>query len=234
MQPAPEDPRIAAAIERNDRYVREFIEALTLCPYARRTRETGMLRRAVLLEAGGAPQTPGFEAAVAALDAAIEGFEALPAGAVEVALVILPALDPAIAHGVEGARAFEQLVAAARGRMQARHPGGDTPFYCVPFHPDFAEDLQDEHRAVRFIRRSPDPTVQLVRANVLRAVRGGGGSEYVDTAGLSTAELLAISAPPSVSDRIGRANLRTLEAEGPGRLRGLLAAIRAHGRPPKV
>lgn len=230
MQPASEDPRIAAALERNDRYVREFIEALTLCPYAKRTRETGMLRRVVLLEAGGAPQTPGFEAAVAALDAEIEGFEALPPGSVEVGLVIFPALDPAIAHGIEGARAFEQLVAAARVKMQARRPGGGTPFYCVPFHPDFAEDLRDEHRAVRFIRRSPDPTVQLVRASVLRAVRGGGAPEYVDTSGLSPSELMALTAPLSVSDRIGRANLRTLGAEGPERLRELLADIRSHER----
>jgi hypothetical protein len=42
---------------------------------------------------------------------------------------------------------------------------------------------------------------------------------------------MAVTAPLSVSDRIGRANLRTLEAEGPPRLRSLLAEIRAHRRP---
>ena len=233
MHPAPEDPRIAAALERNERYVREFIEALTLCPYAKRTREDGMLRRTVLLEPGGAPQTPEFDAAAAALDGAIAAFEALPPGSIDVGLVILPALAPALAHGIDGARAFEQLVAAARERMQGRHGSGDTPFYCVPFHPDFAEDLRDEHRAVRFIRRSPDPTVQVVRASVLRAVRGGSAPEYVDTSGLSAAELMAVSAPLSVSDRIGRANLRTLGTQGPERLRELLARIRSHARPPK-
>ncbi|MFM9982932.1 MAG: DUF1415 family protein, partial [Burkholderiales bacterium] len=143
---SPADPRIAAALERNDRYIREFIEALTLCPYARRTRESGMLHRVVVLEAGGAPQTPGFEAAVAALATAIAGVEALPADSVDVALVILPVLAPELSKGIEGARAFEHLVALARERMQARHPRGDSPFYCVPFHPDFAEDLRDEHR----------------------------------------------------------------------------------------
>jgi hypothetical protein len=228
--PAPTDPRISTALERNDRYVREFIEAFTLCPYAKRTRESGLLHRAVLLEAGGAPDTPGFAAAVAKLAVAIEAIEAMTPGSVDVALVIFPALAPALADGLEGARAFEQLVAAARERMQSRHTGGDSPFYCVAFHPDFAEDLRDEHRAVRFIRRSPDPTVQLVRASVLRAVRGGGVSDYVDTSGLSAAELLAVTSPLPVSDRIGRANLRRLELEGPPKLRGLLAGIRAHRR----
>lgn len=226
----PADPRIAAALERNDRYVREFVEALALCPYAKRTREEGRLHRVVVLESGGAPQSPGFEAAVSALDNAIAGVEQQPAGSVDVALLIFPALVPALAQGLEAAKAFEHLVALARERMQSRHPGGDAPFYCVPFHPDFAEDLRDEHRAVRFIRRSPDPTVQLVRASVLREVRGSGASDYVDTAGLSPAELMAVSAPLSVSDRIGRANLRTLETEGASAIRDLLTALRGHRR----
>ena len=219
--------RIAAALARNDRYIREFVEALTLCPYARRTRESGRLHRVVLLEEGGVPGTPGFEAAAAALDRAFEEVERLPADSVEVALVILPALVPGLAHGVEAARAFEALLAAARSLMQARHPNGDTPFYCVPFHPDFAADISDEHRAVRFIRRSPDPTVQLVRASVLRAVRGSGSMEYVDTSGLSAAELMTVAAPIPVSDRIAQANLRTLRQESPDKLQALLEKMRA-------
>lgn len=224
---AEEDPRVASALARNDRYVREFIEALNLCPYAKRTREAGRLQRLVLLEGGGAPGTPQFEAAAEALDRAFETLERLSAESIEVGLVILPALVPALALGIEGAHAFEALLGTARTRMQARHPNGDTPFYCVPFHPEFAEDLADEHRAVRFIRRSPDPTVQLVRASVLRAVRGSGASEYVDVSGMSTAELMAVSAPVPVSDRIGQANLRTLKGQSPDRLRELLARIRA-------
>ena len=212
------DPRVAAALERNDRYVREFVEAFNLCPYAKRTREAGRLQRFILLEES--------ETAGEALLRTIEKLEALPPETVDVALAIFPLLP----HGKDAAQAFEQMVAAARERMQSRHPGGDTPFYCVPFHPDFSEDLSDEHRAVRFIRRSPDPTVQFVRASVLRAVRGSGSTDYVDVSGMSAAELMAVSAPLSVSEKIGNANLRTLQAEGPPRLRGLLADIRSHGR----
>lgn len=214
----PADPRIAAALARNDRYVTEFIEAMNLCPYARRTREGGRLKREVVLEDG--------EAALEALGRVAERFEALPPGEIDVGLAIFPALGPDLAEGPEGARAFEQMVALARKRMEARHPGGDTPFYCVPFHPHFAEDLADEHRAVRFIRRSPDPTVQFVRASVLRQVRGSGASEYVDTTGLTAAELLALRAPLPVSDRIALANLRTLRDANPERVRTFLADLR--------
>ncbi len=221
-----EDPRTTAALARNDRYVREFVEAFNLCPYAKRTRETGRLHREVLLEEGCAPGSPPFDAAAEALDHTFQRIESMPADTVDVALVILPVLAPALAQGLEAGRAFEALVSAARKHMQARHPGGDSPFYCVAFHPDFAEDTADEHRAVRFIRRSPDPTVQLVRASVLRAVRGNGAIEYVAVAGMSAAELMAVTAPVAVSDRIAQANLRTLQEQTPARLRALLAVFR--------
>jgi hypothetical protein len=216
-----EDPRVTAALARNDRYVREFVEAFNLCPYAKRTREAGRLQRMVIA---------GDEEPVAALATAAVAFERLPAEEIDVGLVIFPALAREVAEGVEGARAFERLVGEARQIMQARHPGGDTPFYCVPFHPGFAEDLTDEHRAVRFIRRSPDPTVQFVRASVLRSVRGSGTTDYLDTSGMSAAELMAVAAPLPLSDRIAQANLRTLTQETPDRLRALLADIGAAHR----
>jgi hypothetical protein len=214
-----EDPRVASALARNDRYVREFVEAFNLCPYARRTRESGLLKKVVLLE-------QNYDEASAALGVAIERLECLPADSIDVGLIIFPALAPELSQGLDGAHAFERLVGEARERMQARHKNGDTPFYCVPFHPDFAEDLTDEHRAVRFIRRSPDPTVQLVRASVLRAVRGSGATDYVNTSGLNAAELMAISVPLPVSDRISQANLRTLHEQSPDRMRGLLSDLR--------
>ena len=158
----------------------------------------------------------------------------MPPDAIEVGLILLPALDPALAQGLEGARGFELLLRAARERMQARHARGAAPFHCVPFHPHFAEDLADEHRAVRFIRRSPDPTVQLVRASLLQTLRHAdpSGTHYVDIAGLSAAELMALSAPVPVAARIGRANLGTLNQANPERLRDLLAEISGHARQP--
>jgi hypothetical protein len=191
----------AAALARHERYVREFVEGFNFCPYAKRSRETGTLQRVVLLE-------EGFEAAASAIAHAIERFERLPAQAMEVGFIILPVLAPELSQRAQN---FEMLVRAAREQTEARHGSSATPFYCVAFHPDFAEDLADEHRAMRFLRRSPDPTVQLVRASVLEKVR-------------------ASAATPSVSDRIAAANLQTLKDEGVDAMRALLGAIRGERR----
>ena len=204
------------ALARNDRYVREFVEALRLCPYARACREAGKLHRRVLRSRDAALP-------------AIREIEALPEDAVEVALLIFPA-EPA--DGVASARAFEAFCATLRESMSAAH-AGDAPFYCVAFHPDLPRDLLDANRAVRFIRRSPDPTVQLVRASVLRSVRGdrAGGSRYLDTSKLSLEEAMALASPLSLAERIAQANLATLQREGPDRIEALLASFRGRGDP---
>ena len=99
----------------------------------------------------------------------------------------------------------------------------------VPNHTDLPRDLEGAHRAVQFIRRSPDPTIQLVRAAVLRAVRGAddGGTRVIDPSALSLEQLMAISSPLSLADRIAEANLAMLQREGPDRIGALLASLRA-------
>jgi len=158
-----------AALERNDRYIHQFVEALHLCPYAKRCRESGKLHRRVLFS-----QDPEE------VMAEVRSVEALPVDSVEVALLIFP---DAPANGLESARDFDEFASDLRNRILDA-PGGDPPFYCVAFHPDLPRDLLDAHRAVQFIRRSPDPTIQLVRASVLKAVRAGddGGTRLVDPA----------------------------------------------------
>jgi hypothetical protein len=202
----------AESLLRNDRYIHEFVEALHLCPYAKRCRESGKLHRRVVLRAEDA-----FDA--------VRAVEALPVDSVEVALLIFP---NAPASGLESARAFEEFAAGLRDRILGAH-GGNPPFYCVAFHPDLPRDLLDAHRAVQFIRRSPDPTIQLVRASVLEAVRGpdDGGTRVVDWKKLSLEELMAISSPLSLADRIADANLETLQREGPDRVDAVLQSLRS-------
>src|SRR5207237_820421 len=84
----------------------------------------GRLQRTVLLEPGGAPEGPGFERVAGAIADAVLRFEALPENSIDVGLIILPALAPALASGLEAARAFERLVSAAREGVQARHGAG--------------------------------------------------------------------------------------------------------------
>ena len=208
---------VEAALARSDRYLHAFVEALHLCPYAKRCRESGKLHRRVVLRPEDARE-------------AVRAVEALPEESVEVALLIFP---NAPATGLESARDFEAFGAALRDAVFEAH-GGNPPFYCVAFHPDLPRDLADAHRAVQFIRRSPDPTLQLVRASVLRAVRGpaDGGTRVIDPSNLSLEQLMAISSPLSLADRIAEANLALLQREGPDRIEALLAALRAPGADP--
>jgi hypothetical protein len=184
-----------AALSRSDRYLREVVEAIPLCPFARRCRAEGKLHRRVLL--------PEDDAA-----AALRELEAAPAAEVEVALFLFPLAERG---SLEAARAFESFTACLRERTAV--------FYCVAFHPDLPKDLRDAARAVPFFRRSPDPTVQLVRRSILDAVRGTADDRYLDPATvekLAAADLAQLPAPQaSLSARIGEANLAAALREAP-------------------
>ncbi|HYV68357.1 MAG TPA: DUF1415 family protein [Myxococcales bacterium] len=193
----------AEALARNDRYLREFVEALELCPFARKCRETGRLARRVLR--GGRPGEPTA--------AAVRELEATAEEEVEVALLIYPEFDGDV-------RAFEELRDEVRKGLRL--------FYCVAFHPELPIDLSDENRAVSFLRRSPDPTLQLVRVATLDRVRSGrpAGSVYLDPSKLSADELRSLQPAPTVSEQIARANLKTLQRHDPAWLVNLLAGLR--------
>src|SRR5438067_5777051 len=186
-----------AALARNDRYLREFVEALNLCPFAKRCREEGRLVRRVILDDYLLP---------ALLRAAAE-VETLPEKQCEVALLVVP-------HFTEGAAAFRELCAQVRRPL--RH------FHCVAFHPGLKADFSGENRAVQFLRRAPDPTLQLVRIATLERVRGErpGGTVYVGTAAAKEFHL-----PPSLSEEIARANLATILEHGPATLERLLQSF---------
>ena len=193
----------SAALARNDRYLREFVEALELCPFARKCRETGRLDRRVFR---GGRTTEATLAAIAELELTTED-------QVEVALFLFPEFTA-------GVRAFEEFRDEVRASLHL--------FYCVAFHPDLPMDLADANRAVSFLRRAPDPTLQLVRIATLDRVRSGrpAGSVYLDASELSLDELRSLQRPPSVSEQIAEANFRTLQRHDPQRLADLLARFR--------
>jgi hypothetical protein len=193
----------AAALARNDRYLREFVEALELCPFARKCRESGRLARRALRGERPAEATA----------AAVRELELTSEEQVEVALLIYPEFAGDL-------RAFEELRDEVRGSLRL--------FYCVAFHPALPMDLSDANRAVSFLRRSPDPTLQLVRISTLDRVRSGrpSGSTYLDPARLSPDELRSTVRRLSVSEQIAEANLGTLQREDPGRIAQLLADLR--------
>src|SRR5256885_1135643 len=186
-----------AALARNDRYLHEFVEALNLCPFAKRCREEGRLFRRVVLDDYLLP---------ALLRAAAE-IETLPEKQCEVALLVVPGF-------AEGPAAFLDLCAEVRRSLRY--------FHCVAFHPQLKADFSDENRAVQFLRRAPDPTLQLVRIETLERVRGErtGGTVYVGKAAAKDIHL-----PPSLSEEIARANLAVILEHGPAALERLLQSF---------
>jgi hypothetical protein len=191
------EDRERAALARNDRYLREFVEALNLCPFAKRCREEGRLVRRVILD----------DYLLPAVLRAVAEIDTMPEKQCEVALLLLPGF-------ADGPHAFQELCAQARRPL--RH------FHCVAFHPELKADFSDENRLVQFLRRAPDPTLQLVRVATLDRVRGErtGGTVYVrDTAAKD------IHVPPSLSEEIARANLATVLEQGPATVTGLLQSF---------
>lgn len=191
------------------RYAVEIVEALDFCPYAARCRAEGRTREVVVL----APELD-LERALA---------EVAPIAAdtrIEVALMIWPR---ARCSRIELARFVERLRAAHQAA-----PGG-LVMAMEGFHPDAEPDLRAPERLVPFVRRTPDPTIQLVRHAVLDHIRRSApsGTAFFDPSRISLDELLRTPAPRPLHERIAEANHETVARLGLEHVRGVLEDILA-------
>lgn len=179
------------------RYAVEVIEALNLCPWAERARAQGQVAERVLLARSTETAEPL---------ALISELAADPR--VEVGLLIFPRLELARVP-------FERFVAELVARDAERHELGAIPFAMAAFHPEAAPDTTDAERLIPFIRRSPDPTLQLVRRSTLERLREKTphGTQFIDLALLTSA---ALAAPPSLPlrRRIAETNRDTVLSLG--------------------
>ena len=93
------------------------------------------------------------------------------------------------------------------------------------FHPDARADTKTPERFIPFLRRTPDPCIQLVRATALDAVREKTpqGKRLVDVATFDP------STPPEIPlrERIARQNLETASGIGLEELARRLEEIHA-------
>ncbi len=91
------------------------------------------------------------------------------------------------------------------------------------FHPDAEPDTDEPERLIPFLRRTPDPTIQLVRASVLDRVRAGTpqGTQFVDVSDLDANLEYAVP----LRERIARVNLATAERMGVAELKRRMDAI---------
>jgi hypothetical protein len=191
------DAEVQAALSRNDRYLQEFIEALAICPYARSCRETGRLHREVRLSSE--PDADQMAAHILALQDVLSSD-------IEVGLIILP-------HFTLSSRDFERFVSQVQRTYQQgqQAKGLSVAFFVVAFHPDLPMLVHNQNVAVRFMRRSPDPTIQLVRPGAIERVRGERPAEVV-------------------SRQIAETGWKTVTEAGPEKLSAMLGEIAASFR----
>ena len=169
---------VTEALRVNARYVEEVVIGWDLCPWAARAWLDGQVTQRVF---------PDAEPDAAAVSRFIDELMADPRAAIGLALF------PRVACTVGAWERFAEQVRRTR-----------SDFLAAAFHPDYRapDGLLDAARLVPFIRRTPDPTLQLVRASLVDSLRG------------------------QVSSDVARANLDVVTARGLGKLDALLTDIR--------
>lgn len=206
MDDDPPDALTADALRLNDRYVLEVVEAFGVCPFARGARVAGRSAREVLLQSTLDP---------APVLAAIERHEQGPES-VEVVQLILPDV-------VATPHAFDDFVAAVRAARAAR--AHRPAFALAAFHPDLALDASSPDALVPFFRRTPDPTIQLVRVAVLEALSREAGPFAAAPDAVERFLRGEGPPPPSVGAWITRANFDGLQRTGPGPIAAIYTSI---------
>jgi len=192
------------------RYQREFVEQLGVCPWAERARLEGSVVERVLLD-----PTPRIDPALR------EMAELAADETVEIGLLIFP-------QARLPRTSWERFVARLRDADAQTHPEGEVPMALAAFHPEATPAADSPGRLVPFLRRSPDPTVQLVRRAALSRVRSASehGTGFVDPRKLDFANLVSATPPkPPLHERVAQINQEMIEREGLEALEALFADI---------
>ena len=166
-----------------DRYVSEVVLAFGLCPWAEGVLRAGGLARRVLpgrnpLPAECLPIIDEWSG-----DRTTAGGGGADRAAIDIGFIILP-----LRAGSSGS--FDSFAEAVRRVDRARRTREQPPpFVIAAFHPEGAQRFEGPHQLVSFVRRTPDPLLQLVRAELLDRVK---------------------IAAPGVSEQIAERNFATL------------------------
>jgi hypothetical protein len=200
-----------ATLKVYERYAVEVVERFGLCPWARAARES----HSVVLNVISSVNHDDFSESLTQLAKLCVVSEDA-----EIALFIYPLLDL-------DRLPFEDFVRRLRAAAEKCRPALDA-FAMAAFHPSAEVDLSDPDRLVPYVRRSPDPTLQLVRKSALSSIKGlTSGTAFLDVTSLSLASLEALSvpAPKAVRERIAEQNLSTVRTVGPAVIDAILAGI---------
>lgn len=191
-QQPPAQQLVDAATRIYLRYATEVVEAHGFCPWAKEARKKNQVSVHVLL--GAKPpieQVLTYATRLAQQQETLIGLLVLPQ-------MTLPALE------------FQHFAARVRDAESTAH----SIWAIADFHPCGPMDTSTAERAVALIRRAPDPTLQLVRHEMLSELRAanGEGTQFLDPGELDFDALQQRCAyRPPLAERIANANLRTLE-----------------------
>lgn len=206
-----------------ERYAVEVVERFGFCPWAHAARTSGSAPVRVVFSVN----QDDFEESLAHLSALSHhhqhgspGIASEATQEFDVALVVYPLLDL-------GRLDFEDFVRRLRTRSEddARDL---TAFAMAAFHPHAEADLGHPDRLVPFVRRTPDPTLQLVRKSALSSIKGlDFGTQFVDVAELGSLGAGAYESPAvkPVRQRIAEQNLSTVRDVGTASIEGVLHDI---------
>lgn len=184
-----------------DRYVNEVVLAFDLCPWAEPSLRAGRVARGVCLSVAPTP---------AECLPFVDGMAAPAADGTypDIGLLTFP-------RHAAGWAAFDGFAERVRRAMaeQRQPPGSPSAiaprtgtFLVAAFHPDGAETFVGPHQLVSFLRRTPDPTLQFVRAEIIDRVKAN---------------------QPDASEAVAVRNHDNLRGAGALRLQAVIAAIRA-------
>lgn len=176
-----------AAFAANDRYLIDFVEAYGFCPYARKGRRLGQVHR-YLHYADSTDTTP--------LVALMQRIAADPQQAV--VQVVMPLLE------VSG-RAWTQFCQDLTTHANHDLPRDDR-MATAALHPKLEYRTDNPFSLLTLFRRAPDPTIQWVRLDAVRALYEGrdGGTKAVSLDRVD--ELLARPPMAPLYDRIAITN----------------------------
>ncbi len=205
------DDLTKVTLDAYERYAVEVVERFGFCPWARAARETGGVTLRVVFSVN----QDDFAESLALMQAL---HATQPAA--DIALFIYPLLD------LDRLR-FEDFVRRLRALAEADDRKLDD-YAMAAFHPKAGADLGHADRLVPYVRRSPDPTLQLVRKAALSSIKGlAQGTAFVDVEALSALGFQALSepAPKAVRERIAEQNLTTVREVGTTAIDAVLSDI---------
>ncbi|MCA9711276.1 MAG: DUF1415 family protein [Myxococcales bacterium] len=147
----------------HDRYLLEVVEALGLCPFARRSRELGRVHRPLVYDAAPSPHAVAARIRRLVLDHP------------DAEIVLVTFVAPTPKPQWDRARHFDDFVKDVRERYIEQ---GEPMFFMVGFHPrSGALELGEApprltpDSLVPQLRRTPDPVIQCIRAEELERAR---------------------------------------------------------------